>query len=75
MSKSLEMKQRILAQHKAQRLFLRLFEQLWQMQTMAGGHMHGENCQGSVAWKELTLGPAYESDFHQCALGLKHPAP
>ena len=70
MSRSLEMKQRILAQHKSQKVFLRLFEQLWQMQTMAGGRIHGENPQGSVAWKELTLGSPMKAIS---AIGLKHP--
>ena len=54
-------------------VFLRLFEQAWQLQTMQGGHAHGENPSGSHAWQQLSLGPAFEVDLHMCAVGLRHP--
>ena len=51
--------------------FLRVFEQAWVLQTSQGGHIHAENPVGSLAWKDLDLGPAYEADFHMCAVGMK----
>ena len=54
-------------------VFLRLFEQLQKLQITLGGHIHGENPTGSEAWKHLLVGPAYEANFHMCAVGLRHP--
>ena len=54
-----------------QEVFLRLFEQAWALQTMQGGFVHAENPTGSLAWKELNLGLAYEVDIHMCSVGLK----
>ena len=44
-------------------MFLRLFEQAWQLQSMQGGHAHGENPTGSHAWQLLNLGSAFEVDI------------
>ena len=60
----------VLAKRQKERPFLRLFEQTWSLQTMLGGHAHAENPVGSLAWHEITLGPAYEVDFDMCAVGL-----
>ena len=73
MSKGEALKQRILDRRASDMVFLRLFEQLWKLQMVLGGHIHGENPTGSEAWKHVLVGPAYEANFHMCALGLKHP--
>ena len=64
---------KILSRRKREQVFLRLFEQAWALQLMLGGHAHAENPQGSAAWRELTLGPAFEADFHMCAAGMTCP--
>ena len=61
----------ILAQRLKEKPFLRLFEQAWYLQTSQGGHVHAENPVGSLAWKDLDIGPAFEADFHMCAVGMK----
>ncbi|CAE7884699.1 RE1 [Symbiodinium microadriaticum] len=60
----------VLARRKKERPFLHLFEQAWSLQTMLGGHIHAENPVASLAWNEMSLGPAYEVDFDLCAVGL-----
>ena len=66
-------RQRILDRRASEMVFLHLFEQLWKLQVLLGGHIHGENPTGSEAWKHVLLGPAYEANFHMCGLGLRHP--
>ena len=63
----------VLAARQKGRPFLRLFEQAWALQTMQGGHAHAVNPLDSLAWNEITLGPAYEVDVDMCSLGLKDP--
>ncbi|CAE7205276.1 GIP, partial [Symbiodinium sp. CCMP2456] len=60
----------VLARRKKERPFLHLFEQAWSLQTMLGGHIHAENPVASLAWNEMSLGPAYEVDLDLCAVGL-----
>ena len=62
--------QTVLERRRKERPCLRLFEQAWSLQTLLGGHVHSENPTGSLAWKELNLGIAYEVDVHMCSLGL-----
>ena len=40
---------------------------------MLGGHIHAENPVTSHAWREVSLGPAFEVDLHMCAFGLHCP--
>ena len=63
----------ILGKRRQGKPLLSLFEQVWSLQTLQGGHLHAENPIGSAAWKELNLGPAFEVDFHMCAVDLKCP--
>ena len=60
----------VLARQQRERVFLRLFEQAWNLQTMLGGHIHAENPTGSQAWQEINIGPAFEVNFHMCAVGM-----
>ena len=53
-------RRKVLDRRQREFVFLQLFEQIWQLQTFMGGHVHGENLVGSLAWQLLSLGPAYE---------------
>ena len=65
--------EQVLSRRAAERPFLRLFEQAWSLQLLLGGHVHAENPTGSQAWQEINLGPAYEVNFHMCAVGMFCP--
>ena len=67
LSKGGECAARIRSRRSRERVFLRLFSQIWQLQTMIGGHVHGENPVGSHAWNLISLGSVYE------VVGLRHP--
>ena len=73
MARSETLRKSILSQRATEMVFLRLFEQIWRLQGILGGHAHGENPSGSEACKHILVGPAYEANFHMCALGLRHP--
>ena len=73
MSKSHELKTKILQRRESEKVFLELFEKIWRLQRLLGGHVHGENPTGSEAWEHIVVGPAFEANFHMCAVGLRHP--
>ena len=59
------LREKILKQRAEDTIFLKLFEQLWRLQQILGGHIHGENPTGSDTWNHIIVGPAYEANFHR----------
>ena len=71
LAKGGKLAEEVTQQRQREKPFLRLFEQAWSLQTLLGGHIHAENPVTSLAWKELSLGPAFEVDLHMCSVGLR----
>ena len=59
MSKSPQLKEKIMSRRQQHRRYLRTVAEAWNLQNILGGFNHAENPLRSEAWQELDLGEVF----------------